>query len=182
MLMSYIQHATWTPSQSHDEGDDSLDSRPDWHVLLDAICVLCDFEPAADSFIALAVEQDSERTCFWIALNGSRPGEYANKLNAPKQYLRKILKLLKQATNAGGQSRIEIIDEMTDKSVRQSSRKMHNYHMRFAALVASADSQHKAAPIVSAGKSMNLAVTRSCTHIIRRRLGYPLASAAGTQQ
>lgn len=101
LLVSYIQHATRISSQSRDGYDGSLEPRPDWHALLDSICVLCDFEPAADTFIALAVEQESEKTCFWIALNGSRPGESTKKLNVSKQYLRKVLKLLKQATTAG---------------------------------------------------------------------------------
>ena len=152
LLMSYIQHATRTSSQSHDEADGTLGPRPEWHELVDSICVLCDFEQAADAFVALAVEQDPKKTCFWIALNGAVPGGSTTKINASKEHLARVLKLIKRATNTGAQSRTQLIDEISDKSVRQSRSKVHNYHGRLASVTASAETQHKGRPVVSDGE------------------------------
>lgn len=154
-LLSYIQHAK-TDLRSSPETADMIVGpiRSPWQELLDSICVLCDFNQAADAFVALGVEQKLDGSRFWIAFNGTNTEDSndAQKRMRAGDFLRKILKLSREATQKGAHRRAEIVEEITNASIRQSRKKVHNYRSRLKTSLKQATLEHQTRPVVSEGQ------------------------------
>lgn len=154
-LMTYIQHAHRIPESSIERARPVYGpERTLWQRTIDELCVICHFDPAGDTIIALGVEQKTHGCRFWIATNGIRPGDSSGKIDAAKVFLSKVLRLMAEAVRSNVPRQVEIVNEIADSSVRQSSRKVRNYLRGLASTWADAESEHAARPMVVEGESI----------------------------
>ncbi|KXT13982.1 hypothetical protein AC579_8848 [Pseudocercospora musae] len=105
-----------------------------WHRFLDALCVLCQFEHAGDTVVALAARRSRKATHFVLAINN-------NLVQEPKAHLQDILGLLRDLFGPKARARVQIASEIRDLSITKARAKVNEYRRLFRLFVSEAEQE-----------------------------------------
>lgn len=118
-----------------------------WHRFLDALCVLCHFEHAGDTVVALAARRSRKATHFVLAINN-------NLVQEPKEHLQAILDLLREVFGPEGRTSVKIADEIRNLSINKARAKVHEYRRLFRLFISEAEQERDS--IANDGKPAKL--------------------------
>lgn len=96
-----------------------VSKRTAWHMLLDDLCLLCDFRSGGSTTTAIAAEERADHTIFWVV---SDP----NRCEDLESHLSQMLELVKTAASDADR-RDECKDLVFEHAVKRSARRVHNY-------------------------------------------------------
>lgn len=92
--------------------------RTAWHILLEDLCLLCDFRSGGSTTTAIAVEERDIHTIFWVVSDLSRR-------EVLQSHLWQMLQLVKMAA-CDVERRDECGDLLFERAVQRSAGRIHN--------------------------------------------------------